>query len=435
LSEGGYLEALERVVGSPNLKLGKEATDYQIDELAPELVVAPGSEEEVAQVLEAAARYGRAVAPWGGGTMIPLGNPPARLDTVVSLKRLNRVREYEPADLTATVEAGVTLGDLQARLGRERQLLPLDPPGWRSATLGGIAATNASGPWRLLYGSMRELALGARMALPDGRVVRSMGRVVKNVAGYDLKRLFIGSLGTLGIITELSFTLQPAPETKATHLARFERLEEAWNYGLKVVHSTLQPTALALLTPSMAGHLKLGGGFLVMIDLWGVAADVDLQLGRLDELAVKGGASAKEAMDGRRAEGLWERVRTMTAPRSDGVLLKVVTPIVSGITLLQEAHRQLAEPAVVTYVGCGIQYIRLPAGQEEARLAGIIEALRQEALRQEGYLVVEAAPTSLKRRVDVWGPLEARELGLMKAVKARFDPKGVMNPGRFVGGI
>src|SRR3990170_7695424 len=201
--QASVVSQLESIVGREGV-LGATAT-FAVDGLTPQAAVAPASYEQVAAVMRYSYAEGLAVIPWGGGTYIHAGNIPARYDIALGLSRLNAVVEHEPADLTATVQAGMTLSELQRHLGGAGQLLPLDPPGGERATIGGILAANASGPWRHAFGSARDMTIGLRVITAEGRITRAGGRVVKNVAGYDLCKLYIGSLGTLGVIVEATF--------------------------------------------------------------------------------------------------------------------------------------------------------------------------------------------------------------------------------------
>ncbi|MBF8286481.1 MAG: linked oxidase-like protein, partial [Dehalococcoidia bacterium] len=194
---------------------------FAVDGLTPQAAVAPSSYEQVAAVMRYAHAEGLAVIPWGGGAHIHVGNVPARYDIALGLSRLNAVVEHEPADLTATVQAGMTLSELQGRLGGAGQLLPLDPPGGERATIGGILAANASGPWRHAFGSARDMTIGLRVVTAEGRITRAGGRVVKNVAGYDLCKLYIGSLGTLGVIVEATFKVASLPREQRAAVATF----------------------------------------------------------------------------------------------------------------------------------------------------------------------------------------------------------------------
>src|SRR6266852_5620816 len=219
LSEGALIQRLSDLVGADHIVAGPGATPYVVDGKLARAVVFPGSVEEVSTTMAFASAEGLKVVPWGSGTKMALGGIPDRVDLVVVLSRLNGVVDYEPADMTATFRAGSLLKEAQAILGRNGQFIGLDPPDADLATLGGILATNSSGPRRLRYGAARDLLIAIRVVHADGKVTKGGAKVVKNVTGYDMNKLYIGSLGTLGIIVEATFRLHPKPAVEKTCLA------------------------------------------------------------------------------------------------------------------------------------------------------------------------------------------------------------------------
>lgn len=220
---------------------------HAIDQMVPGLVARPRTEAEVAAVLQICSREGAVVIPWGAGAHQRLGHLPERADVVLSLAGLNQVVEYVPADMTVTVQAGMSLAELQELLAPHGQTVPLDPPGARLATVGGLVATGLSGPRRLAYGGVRDLLLGTRVALLDGRVIKTGGRVVKNVAGYDMNKLICGSFGTLGVITEVSLKLRPLPRASQTMQFSFPTREAALEAEEAILSSELLPAAVVVL--------------------------------------------------------------------------------------------------------------------------------------------------------------------------------------------
>jgi len=194
------LDKLHAAVGAAHVLSGVELSPFVVEGRTPDAAVFPGSAAEVAAVVRVAAEAGVPIMPWGGGTAVDLGPPPPRAGIVLSLRRLGHLLEHEPGDLTVTAEAGMTLADLQTALRARGQWLSLDPPDAERATLGGVVAANASGPRRQLYGTVRDLLIGLTVVTADGSLLHGGGKVVKNVAGYDLPKLFVGSHGTLGII-------------------------------------------------------------------------------------------------------------------------------------------------------------------------------------------------------------------------------------------
>ena len=255
-----------------------------MDGILPDAVALPSDPGEVADALHSAADEDLTVVPWGAGTKQDLGYPIDQCGLVLSLERLNRVVDYVPADMTITVEAGMRLAALQALTAANGQTVALDPPRADRATIGGIVATASSGPRRMAYGGVRDLLLGCRVALPDGRIIRAGGKVVKNVAGYDLTKLMTGSLGTLGIITEVSLRLRPVPADRRTLLFGFRDLEEALSAAEKVMRSELLPAAVTVLSPAAARRLEAPGQWSLALALEESLENNAYQAGRLIEM-------------------------------------------------------------------------------------------------------------------------------------------------------
>jgi glycolate oxidase FAD binding subunit len=285
---------------------GVECSPHVLEGRTPEAVVFPGSKEEVAAVLALAADEGIPVTPWGGGTKLGIGSPPTRLGLVLGLKRLHRILEHEPGDLTATVETGITLSALQSELGKRGQWVSLDPAQPERATLGGILASNASGPRRHLYGTCRDLLIGLTVVGGDGSIVRGGGKVVKNVAGYDLPKLYIGSYGTLGILVEATLKLRPLPDEDRLIVARFERLKAAGAAARAIVASDFIPSALELVDGGASHALGLaasGGALLIGVD--GLKEQVDWQCAEVGRLLATLGSTECRVLDGPGRDEVW----------------------------------------------------------------------------------------------------------------------------------
>src|SRR5688500_7991157 len=285
-----------------------------VDGQVPALRCEPTSADELAAVVRLANEQKAGVLPRGGGTRMHLGYPPRSADLLLSTRGLNRIVEYEPADLTVTVEAGIGLAELQSRLGQHGQLLALDPPSAANATIGGIVASNASGPLRLRYGSARDLVIGTRVANADGTLTKAGGRVVKNVAGYDLNKLYTGSLGTVGVIVELSFKLHPLPQQEATVVAIFPNPELEAEVSATVLRSPLGPTAIEIVNgraaATIAGGLSVPTGGCAMFVLVG---GFDKAVGRVaDEIAALSSERGRADRIGDEASGrYWTALREL----------------------------------------------------------------------------------------------------------------------------
>jgi glycolate oxidase FAD binding subunit len=443
-------QRLEEIVGRAHVSDGPIAASLAVDDVSPALLVRPASQEETSLVVGACAEAGAAMIPWGGGTTMGMGNRPARADVAVALDRLNRIVEFDAANLNVTVEAGMRLADLQIELAKQRQFLPLDPPAEEKATVGGILATNGSGPYRLLYGPARDWVLGMRVVLPDGERVRCGGKVIKNVSGYDMNKLFIGSLGTLGIITEATFKLLPLPAVRAVVAGVFAELGQAAGVIAKVLDSVLLPEAMELVGPDAVTLLgpTLGldaTGYGLAVSLAGSRETVERQARDFTALFREAQARATASLTEQQTASAWKSVRNvfdlLPGPPAARIACKIGVLISRTADLLAAAEglgrRHRLRFAVAAHAGSGVVracYLLGPEAPPVEVLASGIEELRRESEKAEGSLVLQAAPAALKARLDAWGK-PAGAFGVMRRLKAEFDPRGLCNPGRFLGGI
>ena len=370
-------------------------------------VVEPSTEQKLADALRCADRDGVAVIPRGGGTKLDWGNPPARAGLMLSTARLNRVVEHSWADMTVAVEAGCTVADLQHALARHGQRLAIDPLWPAHATIGGILSTNDSGALRLTYGGLRDLIIGITLVLPDGTIARSGGKVVKNVAGYDLPKLATGAWGTLGVITRATFRLHPLPRRTRTLTIAPGTLDAAQALLLAIQGTNLGHTALQL-------RLAAGAEPEMDILLEGTEAGIKAQTARVRELA-------RSVVVSEGSAAVWD-AREKIAGRGALGKFSVLAAHIAGTIAAIEHAGDPGWQAVVQATGIGWFSAAAP-----------LDAIRRHIEREDGSLVVfrqaPGAPT-----MDAWGEI-GDALPLMRAVKQQFDPKGTLNPGRFVGGI
>ena len=418
------LSDLRSIVGSDNARAGSESD--AIDGIPPRLVVEPGSIAQAAAVMRFAHAANLSVIPRGSGTRLGEGNPPRRADLILSTTRMNRVLEHASGDLVARVQAGVTLDALQQTLATHRQWLAIDPPD-ASATIGGIIAANAWGPRRLRFGAMRDLLIGLTYILPDGSVAKAGGKVVKNVAGYDLCKLFTGSFGTLGLIAEATVRLHPIPPARGILTVSLNETEYSALRGAShaVLDSPLVPSALTFRVS------QRGAGICVLFE--GVEPGVEAQIETARRLLAPFGVVHRERPEEFRFEasgagfegGDHEAVArlkvTSTLTDLPDVLNAVRTSISRG---LGHGIHGYASPTV-TFVDL--------AGPAEEVVAAMVQ-IRRRLDGSDVHAVVQKASTEVKREIDVWGPAGAA-LPLMRRVKEMFDPQGRMSPGRFVGGL
>lgn len=394
--------------------------------VTPRWVAEPATVAEAAEAMQACARDRLRVAFAGGGTLLGLGAPPAGLDVLLRTRRLDRVVDHAPSDQIVVVEAGLTLDRLQATLAAHRQRLALDPPLGGRATVGGVVAANAFGPRRTRYGTARDLLIGVTLVRADGVAAKGGGRVVKNVAGFDLPRLLVGSLGTLGLITTATFRLHPLPEAAATLvLAR---------PGAAQVRALVRALRDAQVEPTSAALLADGGGLRLGLRFEGFGPGVRQQGERLAALASTAGLPC-EWLDEAGAAAFWaghDAVRTL-----EGVRVRLAAPPSALEAVLRDVVGPLGAAlpgggAVLDpLVGCG--FAAGAADDLEAALTGLARA-REALLALRGSLVLEAAPPQVRARLDAWGP-PPPSLEVMRRLKARLDPEGRLAPGRFVGGL
>ncbi len=422
LGKEGEVESLE----------GAEALRWGVHGVLPRLLCTPRTPEALASALLRCDERKAAVIPWGGGTQQRLGAAPQEADVVLVTRGVNRLVEYEPGDLTVTAEAGMRLSELQKILAENGQWLPLDPMVNGDATLGGLVATNASGPRRMKDGGLRDLVIGTRVAGVDGNVTRAGGRVVKNVTGYDLNKAHIGALGTLGVVVEVTFKVAPRPETERSWLGSFPTAELAGRAITELLRRPVTPTALDLLNEDAAQRMGISvqpGRWLLLARASGFRQAVARHLSEFDRAARVAGAVEVDSLSEAEATSLWAAYDEKAAGLRwtlDVLTCRFAVPP-SAVGLVSEKAAAIREDAAVWSHGSGAVFWSIDAQDLAA-----VEMLRGLAETAGGSLVVEnwAAPAE----VDVWGP-PAGPLRLMQALKAQYDPNGILNPGRFVGGI
>ena len=392
---------------------------YAVDGATPQIALRPETRDEVAAALVAAHAARAAVVPQGARTAIALGRPIARYDIALDVRGLDRVIAYEPDDLTVTVEAGVTLDTLQRTLSEHGQYLSVDAPPDDRVTVGGLLATARPGAWRGHLPGQRDLVLGMTVALPDGSLVTSGGRVVKNVSGYDMHRMHTGALGALGVIVEASFKVAPLPRAARSLMVSAASLDRAQEIALAVWDRALATRAISVLSAQSAQSAGAGGSDGVLIDLAGPEAALERSLHEVRELATAAAASASEVDD-----EPWRRLRAL-AGDSDATVLRLGVPpaeVARGIAAAETA-------------GC-IAWGHLAAGSVLARAETIAapaaEQLRALASGFGGFLQIESAPVALRSAVD---PFAGGEVELMRSLKRQFDPLGTLNPGRWREGL
>src|SRR5262247_1190018 len=436
------LDKLRALVGPAHVLAGVDCSPYVLEGRTPEAVVFPGSKEEIGAILTLAGEHEVPVLPWGGGTALGVGAPPSRVGVVLVLKRLNRVLEHEPGDLTATAEAGITLSALQAELGKRGQWLSLDPAQADRATLGGVLSSNDAGPRRHLYGSCRDLLIGLTVITASGATVRGGGKVVKNVAGYDLPKLFIGAFGTLGVIVEATVKLRPRPDADRLVIARFGHLKEAGAAARAVMSSDLLPSALDLLDAEACKSLGQPGEAALLIGVDGIPEQVEWQCQEVERLLRPQGLVDARVLDGEARDATWRArgglghgafAETAAVMRWSVLPAQVADVMEQGAGVAQRAG---LGAALAAQAGVGVvEAVLVGSGRADAAvIGGVLSEWRALVHAAGGQALIEAAPLAVKEQVPVWddpGP----SLRIMRRIKSQLDHNGLLNPGRFVGGI
>jgi glycolate oxidase FAD binding subunit len=386
--------------------------------IVPAFVVAPGSTDEAAAVLRAAAEHELAVVARGAGGRLGWGVPPSRCDLMIDMSRMSSVAEHSSGDLVARVQAGARMGDVAAALGRDGQEIALDVPD--GSTVGGVVASGLAGPRRLRYGTPRDLLIGITIVRADGTVARSGGKVVKNVAGYDLGKLLAGSAGTLALITEATFRLHPLPAARMYVTAEYASARIACDAVAAAANSPLVASAVELSRPSPGGPVRIG------VLLEGSSEGVAARAARMADLLGPAETSPERPP--------WWR----GAPDAEGGTLIRVSCWVSALPTVLDAVEVAAgdagvSPTIVGPAGAGVLYLRVDPDVTADSSAGFVRGLRAARSGERGGVVVLAAPAAVREALAGYGGMTGTvpSLALMRAVKDQFDPGHRMAPGRF----
>jgi glycolate oxidase FAD binding subunit len=449
------LTRLEEIVGGAHVLTDSAKIDaHQVDDLRPSVVVRPSDAAQISEIIRFAAAEKLAVIPCGGCTKLGIGSPPSRYDIALDLTRMNRVLAYDPGDLTLGVEPGARIVDLSRTLAEQGQFLPIAVPFSDRATLGGIVVTNSSSPLRHAYGGVRDFCLGMEFVTGEGIVAKSGGRVVKNVTGYDLHKLLIGSLGTLAVITRLNFRTFPLPSAQGTFIASFSSAAAAFGFCHSIAQSALTPQILEVADPG-AAHLIFSADtparitaqpWSVIVAAVGQSSVVDRYARDLGHLASVASADEFVRLGDAERDSILTSVREFPrlvleeAPSAlifrIGLLPAVMSPLVSRLG-------QLATQNHLDFAGLtrasGAAYVAfLPKEGEIPPLAALAK-LTREVFQACGDSEIDAnamlewSPAEVKRAIGgVWGPAR-QDFTLMQRVKNAFDPQRVLSPGRFAG--
>ncbi|MEO7001494.1 MAG: FAD-binding oxidoreductase [Ktedonobacterales bacterium] len=465
---------LARELGVGQTLAGAQVATYAVQGRLPAVVARPTEIEGVAAALRLASEAGASIVPWGGGAEMDLGYPPQQCDLVLSLERLTRTLTYDPADLTITTEVGVTHATLARALAANHQTLPFDAPLAHRSTLGGTLATGFAGLRRAFYGASRDLSLGMRVVDASGTILKSGGQVVKNVSGYDMGKLYIGSLGTLGVIVEASFKLAPLPEAEATVIGIAHSLPAAQAAAETIERLAVRPSALVALHINALPELaRITPGYerraLLVIRIPGAEAAVKRGIAEVEEAMRAAQVDPALTLDGSANDAFWQAANdflcvapdlahpdsTHTDPSigADGAedaLLRLSILPMESVAALEAAQTLASEHGLalawLADLATGVIWVRLRSGGTisavESSAASAVNATFARALiathtalaHRWRNVVLLRCPAATKPHVALWGA-DPAGLELMREIKGRFDPHHLLNPGRFVGGI
>ena len=390
----------------------------------PSCIVYPHTTEQLAQVMAEAHRNKWRVLPCGSGSKLNWGGLAKDVDVVVSTERLNRLIEHAIGDLTVTVEAGMKFSRLQAMLADSGQFLALDPITQDTATIGGIVATADTGSLRQRYGSVRDQLLGMTFVRADGQIAKAGGRVVKNVAGYDLMKLFTGSYGTLGVLSQVTFRVYPLPEASGTVVLTGDA--KAISQAADTLRgSALTPTQADLLSTQLVSNLELGKGLGLIARFQSIAESVKEQSNRLLEVGAQLGLQGTIYSAADEAD-LWRILREQmhSSASESGISCKIGVLPTAAVEVLTQAEVGLI------HIASGLGVLRF---EGENTVDKVLE-IRNLCQTHGGFLTILSAPVKVKQEFDVWG-YTGNAVQLMRRIKEQFDKEYILSPGRFVGGI
>ncbi|MGI8733851.1 MAG: FAD-binding oxidoreductase [Pyrinomonadaceae bacterium] len=431
----GAAKQITAIVGEANISASPHLPFSLSPSLSasPVLLVTPTSIDEIREVMKLADREAWSVVPAGAATWLEVGNQLKSVNMIVSTARLNRILDHEPADLVASAQAGITLDDLNSHLAGGGQCLPLDPPNDGRATIGGVVATGLSGPQRFGYGAARNFVIGMQVVLADGRLVKAGGRVVKNVAGYDLCKLFTGSYGTLGLITELTFKLRPLPQRTWTVLVWGE-VESLLAGARKIVSANLFPSAVELLSPAFTATADYAerNEALLLVKFAGSRDAVEKQTLESENLLKTHGRCRGPLIKG--DSNLWRVLSGFPITFPEKCVWRATVPpsqLTSFLHLVEQTTARSDAPEMwQASVADGRIRVIEQDNDSHRQTAERLQRLRSEAETLGGSLVLENAALEVKSRIDAWGGI-GKHVEVMQRIKQSLDPQNILSPGRF----
>jgi glycolate oxidase FAD binding subunit len=428
------LHRLREMFGEDRARLHTDSS-FRVSDEDFRIVAYPQSIEELCEMLQLAFAERWRVIPAGAGSWLEMGNRPKQFHLIISTSRMNRIVAYEPADLTATLEAGGTLTAFNRMAAERRQFIPLDPFGNESSTIGAIIAAGSSGPLRCAYGTPRDWLIGMTIVHVDGKITKAGGKVVKNVAGYDLCKLYTGSFGTLGIITEMNFKLRALPSAEKTLVFYAEDVNDLCLLMGQITNSDLQPAACEIISPSDLALPIETDRYALVLRFLAEPETIDAQIKGALKLDLKLSTSTMDETTARKfwgdyhqseTDARWEYSLQLSGLPAN---LNLLINDLKGIMPRAHWRAHAANGTIRVHAEKG--WLDVFKHKERARK---LAELRRAAQTRGGHMVIQRATTDVTDQLDVWGEIGPTEV-LMRAIKDKFDPECLLNPGRFVAGI
>jgi len=474
------LESLEDILGEQNVLTDSNTTAaYAVDKIAPKVVLFPGNTRQVSDVVKFAKQEKLTIVPRGNGTKMAMGNPPQTLDMVVCTSRLNHMLDVDTSNLTMTIEAGVKFRDIQARLATQEDrcylplndlsveadeficsdrsrsgcFIPIDPPYADRATIGGIIATNTTGPRRLLYNLPRDTVIGIRMVAANGEILGSGGKTVKNVSGYDVSKLMVGSMGTLGILCEMTLKMLPLPDEMQTLLVSFNSFPNAAAFAERILETSLLPAAVEVMNASAYTRLPMSGipdfgsdGYVAAIALEAFKPAVERMRTEILEMAKEAGSRSDAVFEESEHLSFWLAMsnlpQNLDRQFSGLIKAKLNYPISVWKDIIESVESFFSQADLEytfhAHAGNGICLVGLLIDEKDTvktdRAVDALGQLLKRCREFDGNLIIQSAPTGIKGKLKMWGETGSDFL-VMKRLKDQLDPLGILCPGRYVGGL
>ncbi|MCP4724364.1 MAG: FAD-binding oxidoreductase [bacterium] len=416
---------------------------YEIDGVKPGIAVRPENSGQISDILKEARNGRYAIITRGGGTKINSGNAASDYDIALDLSGIEEIIEYDPSEFLLITGPGITIDKINKALKENGQFLALNPPLPDKATIGGTLSSNTTGYFRESYGTARDLTLGLKFINTAGELIRSGGIVAKNVTGYDLTRLMIGSYGTLGIISEISMRISPVPEHSSVITAGFSSIDNAFSFTRELNNSHIVPSGIIVLDRISGSRISDRSGvslvesdYTVICGLEGIPETVDWQKYEIKRTAEAGNAKNIDDLEGKLKDRLLDAIRDYPVPDGDEIILKISLPIHGSPDILNYINSSRDDIPVdsMTYVKSGIVYIHLPyddltEGHPDKYIA-FTENLREYSGQSHGFLNIDSAPVWFKQKINMWSVFPGGNV--MRKIKQKFDPENILNPGRFI---